>query len=50
VVGSKHLGEGKVEIKERRSGKIHLAGLEQVGRAMDDLLRQPSGGRGESHR
>jgi prolyl-tRNA synthetase len=42
VVGAKHLGEGKVEVKERKSGAIHLVALDQVARALDDLsARQP---------
>jgi prolyl-tRNA synthetase len=47
VVGAKHLGEGKVEIKERRSGAIHLVALEQISRAVDDLSARPAGGTGE---
>ena len=38
VVAAKHLSEGKVEIKERRSGKISLVALDQVSRAVDDFL------------
>jgi len=37
VVGAKHLGEGKVEVKERRNGAIHLVALDQVSRAVEDL-------------
>jgi len=47
VVGAKHLGEGKVEIKERRSGAIHLVALDQISRAVDDLSARPAGGTGE---
>ena len=46
VVGAKHLGEGKVEFKERGSGKIHLVALDQVSRAVDDLSARPAGGNG----
>jgi prolyl-tRNA synthetase len=38
VVAAKHLGEGVVEIKERRSGKVNLVALDQVSRAVDELL------------
>jgi prolyl-tRNA synthetase len=38
VVAAKHLDEGKVEIKERRSGKVTLVALDQVSRAVDELL------------
>jgi prolyl-tRNA synthetase len=48
VVGAKHLGEGKVEIKERGSGRVHLASLDQVGRAADELSPRPADGTGGS--
>jgi prolyl-tRNA synthetase len=44
VVGAKHLGEGKVELKERGSGKIHLVALDKVSRAVDDLSARPARG------
>jgi len=47
VVGAKHLGEGKVEIKERGSGEIHLVALDQVNRAVDDLSGRPADGAGQ---
>jgi prolyl-tRNA synthetase len=47
VVSAKHLGEGKVELKERRSGAIHLVALDQISRAVDDLSARPPGGSGE---
>jgi prolyl-tRNA synthetase len=43
VVGSKSLAEGKVEIKERRSGRVHMVALDQVGTAVEDLSRRDSG-------
>jgi len=46
VVGAKHLGEGKMEIKERGSGAIHLVALDQVARALDDLSARPQGAAG----
>jgi prolyl-tRNA synthetase len=42
VVGAKHLGDGKVEIKERGSGEIHLVALDQVRRAVDALAARPA--------
>jgi prolyl-tRNA synthetase len=48
VVGAKHLQEGKVELKERRSGQVHLVSLDQVSRAIDDLSARPAGGNGGS--
>jgi prolyl-tRNA synthetase len=43
VVGAKHLAEGKVEIKERVGGAIHLVALDQVGRAVEELLARDGG-------
>ena len=48
VVSAKHLGEGKVEVKERRSGAIHLVALDQVSRALDDLSARQPGAAGSS--
>jgi prolyl-tRNA synthetase len=48
VVGAKQLGDGKVELKERRSGAIHLVALDQVSRAVDDLATRPSAATGET--
>jgi len=44
VVGAKNLGEGKVELKERKTGDIHVVALDQITRAVDDLLLRPAGG------
>ncbi|UCF98148.1 MAG: proline--tRNA ligase [Spirochaetaceae bacterium] len=43
VVAAKHLGDGKVELKERRSGAIHLVALDQLNRAVDDLVARGAG-------
>jgi prolyl-tRNA synthetase len=48
VVGAKHLAEGKVELKERGSGKIHLVALGQVNRAVDELPPRVTGQTGKA--
>jgi prolyl-tRNA synthetase len=38
VVAAKHLAEGKVELKERRNGKLHLVATGRLERALEELL------------
>jgi len=48
VVGAKHLADGKVEVKERASGELHLVDLNQVSRVLDDLWMRATRRTGES--
>jgi len=40
VVSAKHLGEGKVELRERRTGKISLVGKSRVFDAVKEMTRE----------